>query len=117
MTWETLCIRNALNIFFSENTNTGAINACEHPEVVGDGICQKRANNYVCDFDGGDCCRVTKMSKWCSLTSDCACHEELDTLTTTTTTTKVILTLPTTTPFVPPGLDDNFVPPGQQKND
>ena len=96
----------------SEDPNATGSKNCDNPEFIGDGTCQIRNNNLRCDFDGGDCCAVSKVKfeKWCSLTSDCSCHEEL----TTSTTTKITLT--STAQFIPSGLDDTFIPPGQQAN-
>ena len=35
-----------------------------------DGYCDDNLNNYVCNFDGGDCCRNTSIFMYCS---DCSC--------------------------------------------
>ena len=36
--------------------------ACDYPEYVGDGKCDKDLNNDVCQFDGGDCGFDTQYS-------------------------------------------------------
>ena len=86
---------------------------CDFVAGIGDGICDIGANNILCDWDGGDCCGIIEL---CTLKCS-SCHENV---VTTSTTSKVYLTTTaeaTAKPFVPPGLDDNFQPPGQQKND
>ena len=44
-----------------DNPNLGLYN---------DGYCDDELNNYVCNFDGGDCCRNTSSFQYCS---DCSC--------------------------------------------
>ena len=44
-----------------DNPNLGLYN---------DGYCDDELNNYVCNFDGGDCCRDTSNFEHCS---DCSC--------------------------------------------
>ena len=42
---------------------------CSHP-FVGDGYCDDFYNWDVCEFDGGDCCRLSRNTEYCEL---CAC--------------------------------------------
>ena len=37
----------------------------------GDGECDDVNNTPECDYDGGDCCKYDKNTKYCS---DCHCH-------------------------------------------
>lgn len=84
-------------------------------DKIGDGICQRKNNNFKCDYDGGDCCRVNADLKSCI---DCSCHLFTSTL-------KLFLTT-SEKPFIPPGLNPGkggkggkgvnpgFIPPGLQ---
>ena len=81
---------------------------CSLEDRIGDGICQRKNNNFRCDYDGGDCCNVksNKRSSELLKCENCSCHLFKS------TTMKFLLT--TTKPFIPPGLDPDFIPPGLQ---
>ena len=55
-----------------------------------DGYCDDNLNNYVCNFDGGDCCRNTSIFMYCS---DCSCIWDVTNypiLTTSNTSTYIV---------------------------
>ena len=55
-----------------------------------DGYCDDELNNYVCNFDGGDCCRDTSSFEYCS---DCSCIWDVTNypiLTTSNTSTYIV---------------------------
>ena len=55
-----------------------------------DGYCDDNLNNYVCNFDGGDCCRNTSIFTYCS---DCSCIWDVTNypiLTTSNTSTYIV---------------------------
>jgi len=81
---------------------------CSLEDRIGDGICQRKNNNFRCDYDGGDCCNVksNKRSSELLKCENCSCHLFKS------TTLKFFLT--TQKPFIPPGLDPDFIPPGLQ---
>ena len=45
---------------------------CQNEDKIGDGICQKKNNNFRCDYDGGDCCQAKTLVRACV---ECACHK------------------------------------------
>ena len=59
-----------------------------------DGYCDDNLNNYVCNFDGGDCCRNTSIFMYCS---DCSCIWDVTNypiLTTSNTSTYIVEFIP-----------------------
>jgi hypothetical protein len=36
---------------------------CLFEQLVNDGICDDKVNNFACDFDGGDCCNDNATAK------------------------------------------------------
>ena len=40
---------------------------------IGDGFCDDKNNNKECNYDGGDCCGICKVTAYCT---DCTCHQE-----------------------------------------
>ena len=45
----------------------------EHPEMFGDGYCDRELNNPECDYDGRDCCNSHRpdWDKHCGYACDC----------------------------------------------
>ena len=48
---------------------------CEDPLSKGNGFCNDENNNYVCDYDGGDCCEPHENSSWNQYCTNCSCLE------------------------------------------
>ena len=66
--------------------------ACPYDNLKGDGFCDDEANDFACDFDGGDCCGPSIVKMNCV---QCQCL-----MTTVTTTTYSTTTFITTEPYV-----------------
>ena len=67
-----------------------------------DGYCDDNLNNYVCNFDGGDCCRNTSIFMYCS---DCSCIWDVTNypiLTTSNTSSRKFLLVTGPIPSPPP---------------
>ena len=43
---------------------------CSNTEEIGDGVCNDENNNYICNFDAGDCCDPNAVLLFCY---DCTC--------------------------------------------
>ena len=43
---------------------------CPYDNLIGDGFCDDEANDFACDFDGGDCCGNDVNTTHCV---DCLC--------------------------------------------
>ena len=41
--------------------------------MVKNGYCNDEANTYECNYDGGDCCKASVNSEYCS---ECQCHHQ-----------------------------------------
>ena len=46
---------------------------CAFRYLVGNGICDDESNIQSCDFDGGDCCGIAVITRFCQ---DCQCYDE-----------------------------------------
>ena len=44
-------------------------------DKIGDGICQRKNNNFKCDYDGGDCCGSNVNTQYCNYAPLCQCLE------------------------------------------
>ena len=47
---------------------------CGYPELKGDGFCNDENNNYLCGYDGGDCCN-NDNANWNVNCTLCKCFE------------------------------------------
>ena len=52
-----------LTIGYNKNEDIGLVDEldsskweCPYDNLIGDGFCDDEANDFACDFDGGDCC-------------------------------------------------------------
>ena len=57
---------------------------CAFRYLVGNGICDDESNIKSCDFDGGDCCGIAAITRFCQ---DCQCYDEHGNVQTSSTTT------------------------------
>ena len=46
------------------------LDACQNSEWVGDGYCDDETNNAECAWDGGDCCKTSVDTEYCTI---CSC--------------------------------------------
>ena len=54
-------------IFFLQTFN---FSDCAKTKEIGDGVCNDENNNYICNFDAGDCCDPNAVLLFCY---DCTC--------------------------------------------
>ncbi len=47
--------------------------SCKVPEIIGNGICEDKANTEECRFDGSDCCLAEIDDRTCQT---CVCHTD-----------------------------------------
>ena len=40
----------------AQNSNSGILNVDCFSELIGDGFCDDEVNDFLCQFDGEDCC-------------------------------------------------------------
>ena len=64
---------NILRIFFFADCMTHGL--AQNNEIISldnynDGECHDEFNNYLCNFDGGDCCSPYSSNYWCN---ECLC--------------------------------------------
>ena len=50
------------------------LEVCKVNNFLGDGFCQDEANNDICNFDNGDCCKTFVKKSFCQ---ECLCHATL----------------------------------------